>query len=68
MNVAIKINEELVKNIDANVEKYSLRTRQNLANTLIRKALDFMESAGYEALLNLPSISETNGKTNKTRD
>jgi len=55
MDRAIKINETLVGRLDAQLHKYSLGTRQNLANTLIRKGLDVMESQGYEELLKLPN-------------
>lgn len=60
MDRAIKINETLVKRMDDQCLKYSLGTRQNVANTLIRKGLEIMESKGYEELLKLPgSLSET---------
>lgn len=55
MNKAIKIQGDLVERIDAQKEKFSLDTRQNLANTVMRKGLDFLEKFGYEELLKIPS-------------
>jgi hypothetical protein len=54
MNKAIKIQGDLVARIDAQKEKFSLDTRQNLANTVMRKGLDFLEKFGYEELLKIP--------------
>ena len=53
MDIAIKINKEHVERIDEQRAKYSLGTRQNLTNTLIRKALDYLEETDYVDLINL---------------
>jgi hypothetical protein len=60
MHKATKIEESLVDRIDEQREKFSLDTRQNLTNTLVRKGLDFLENFGYEKLLKIPS-----GKNNE---
>jgi hypothetical protein len=56
MDTPIKIKKELVVRVDQQADEFRLGTRQNLANTLIRKGLDFLETNGYEALLKIPSI------------
>lgn len=44
-----------MERLDTQKEKFSLDTRQNLANTIMRKGLDFLERFGYEKLLKIPS-------------
>ncbi|MGY5852443.1 MAG: hypothetical protein RTU92_02625 [Candidatus Thorarchaeota archaeon] len=52
---AIKINDDLVGRLDEVRERLSLGTRQNAANTLLRKSLDYEKWRGYEELLKIPA-------------
>jgi hypothetical protein len=50
---AIKIEDILADRLDYYKDSLSIDTRQNLANTVLRKGLDFLESFGYEELLKI---------------
>lgn len=55
MDKPIKIKGSLVGRLDRQCKELSLSTLQNLANTVMRKGLDFLENFGYDELLKIPA-------------
>lgn len=56
MKQAVKIESDLIERLDKACDRFSIPTRQSLANTIVRKGLDYLSAKGYEALLRLPEM------------